>query len=253
MKNTHYIIQADCMDTLRKIPDNAIDFICSDFPYNISWKGWLTMKGNKIVKVDFWDWNKRNSQAEYLDFVFSVITQYKRILKPSASMVLFFGYRQAGWIAYELERRKLFTFRTPIILNKTNPQPSYKKNSFRSCYEMGLWLVNDNGNYNKPRTFNFLSQDKMKNVLHYKIGKEWNKQSKHPTEKPQDLISTLIEVFTNKWHWVFDSFAWLWTTGIASCLTGRNALSIEKAPSFIQVIKQRQRRVEYQTNTLISK
>ncbi len=50
-------------------------------------------------------------------------------------MVLFFGYRQAGWIAYELERRELFTFRTPIVFNKTNPQPHFRKTGFRSCME----------------------------------------------------------------------------------------------------------------------
>jgi len=58
-------------------------------------------------------------------------------------MVLFFGYRQASWIAYELERRKLFTFRSPIIFNKTNPMPHLRKTGFRSCMEMGVWLVND--------------------------------------------------------------------------------------------------------------
>jgi DNA modification methylase len=37
----------------------------------------------------------------------------------------------------------------------------------------------------------------MKNVLNYKIGKDGNKQSNHPTEKPELLTSELIEVFTN--------------------------------------------------------
>jgi hypothetical protein len=35
----------------------------------------------------------------------------------------------------------------------------------------------------------------MKNVLNYEIGK--NKQSNHPTEKPEFLIGGLVEVFTN--------------------------------------------------------
>ena len=42
-------------------------------------------------------------------------------------MVLFFGYRHAAWIAYELERRGLFTFRQPIILEKEDPMPHIKK------------------------------------------------------------------------------------------------------------------------------
>jgi len=36
----------------------------------------------------------------------------------------------------------------------------------------------------------------MKSVLNYKIGKDGNKQSRHPTEKPESLIGELVEVFT---------------------------------------------------------
>ena len=41
----------------------------------------------------------------------------------------------------------------PLIWVKDNPQPSYKKTSFRSGYEMGLWLINDGAKYAQPRTF----------------------------------------------------------------------------------------------------
>lgn len=36
MKMLHKIIQGDCLELMKKIPDNTVDFICSDFPYNIS-------------------------------------------------------------------------------------------------------------------------------------------------------------------------------------------------------------------------
>ena len=47
----------------------------------------------------------------------------------------------------------------------------------------------------------------MKNVLNYKIGKEGNKQSNHPTEKPEFLIGGLIEIFTHPSEIVLDNFA----------------------------------------------
>lgn len=240
----HRIVQADCLEAMSKIPNNSIDFICSDFPYNISNQNWLTMRWNKVVKADFWDWDKFESPEVYLDFVFQVCNEYKRILKPRASMVLFFGYRQAGWVAYELERRWLFTFRSPVVLNKTNPQPQFRKTGFRSCMEMWVWLVNDDGWFKKPKTFNFLSQYKMKNVLNYKIGKDWNKQSWHPTEKPEFLIWGLVEIFTNPWEVVLDSFAGWWTTGVASYKAWRSCISIEKESGFIKMIQARQTRTE---------
>lgn len=39
----HRIIHGECLEMMAKVPDAAIDFICADFPYNISGKGGLTM------------------------------------------------------------------------------------------------------------------------------------------------------------------------------------------------------------------
>lgn len=151
-----------------------------------------------MVRADFGEWDKFVTEEAYLDFVFKVCTEYRRILKPNTSMVLFFGYRHAGWIAHELQRRGLFTFRMPLIWVKDNPQPSYKKTSFRSGYEMGLWLVNDGAKYAQPRTFNFLTQARMCNVMSYLIGRDGYKRTQHPTEKPELLTRRLIEIFTNE-------------------------------------------------------
>lgn len=243
-KTVHRVVQGDCLEVMKKIPTNSIDFICADFPYNISNNPWLTMRWDKIVKADFGEWDKWDTPALYLDFVFQVCNEYQRILKPNASMVLFFGYRYAGWIAFELEKRGLFTFRTPIVFNKTNPMLHITKKWFRSCFEQGMWLVNDEGKFSRPKTFNFLGQAKMKNVLNYKIGKEGNKQSKHPTEKPEFLIGGLVEIFTNPWDLVLDNFAGSGTTGVASYKKGRSCISIEKEDSFIEMIKARQARAQ---------
>ena len=50
---THKIIPGDTLQELRKLRDGSIDFICADFPYNISGKGGMTMKGNNLVAADF--------------------------------------------------------------------------------------------------------------------------------------------------------------------------------------------------------
>ena len=239
MKTMHRIIQGNCLEVMKKIPTHSIDFICSDFPYNISNNPWLTMRNNKIVKADFGDWDKWE-QAEYFEFVFKVCDEYKRILKPNASMVLFFSYRYSGWIGYELEKRWLFSLRVPLIFQKMNPLPSFKQNGFRSCYEVGLRLVNDEWKFKRPKTFNFIDQKSMKNVMPYLIGKEGNKQTFHPTEKPENLIGQLIKIFTNPKDIVLDSFAGWWTTGVASYKLGRHCVSIEKESGFIQMIKKRQ-------------
>ena len=243
-KVTHRIVQGDCLEKMKAIPDNFIDFICADFPYNISNNPWLTMRWNKVVRADFGEWDKWDNQEDYLKFVFDICKEYKRILKPRWSLVLFFSYRSGGWRGYELERMWLFTFRVPLILSKLNPLPSFKENNFRSCYEIGLWLVNDSGEFKRPKTFNFTSQKDMKNVLPYLIGKDGNKQTHHPTEKPENLIAQFIKVFTNPWDIVLDNFAWWWTTWVAAYKLWRNCISIEREKGFIKMIEKRQNAIK---------
>ena len=176
--------------------------------------------------------------------MFNVCAEYRRILKPDASMVLFFGYRHGGWIAHELERRGLFTFRMPLIWVKDNPMPAVRKTTFRSCYEMGLWLINDGGTFQQPRTFNFQTQARMRNVMSYLIGRDGHKRTQHPTEKPELLTRRLVEIFTNEGDIVLDSFAGGGTTGVAAFKAGRHAISIEREASYVAMIRKRQAGVE---------
>lgn len=104
----------------------------------------------------------------------------------------------------------------PLIWVKENPQQSHTQTSFRSAYEMGLWLVNDGGQFRAPRTFNFLTQARMRNVMNYHIGREGYKRTNHPTEKPELLTRRLVEIFTNPGDIVLDSFAGGGTTGVAA-------------------------------------
>ncbi len=234
------LIQGDCLEVMAQLPNQSVDFICSDFPYNISGKGGLTYNSKKgVVAADFGEWDKWESEEAYFNFVFQVCAEYKRILKPNASLVLFFDYHTGGWLAHELERRRVFQFKNPILLHKENPVHHCKQNGFRSCFEWGVWLLNnmDTGDY-RPRTFNFLSQEAMTNVMSYRIGPGY-KKSKHPTEKPEHLIQRLVEVFSNPWDLVLDSFAGGGSTPAACLRCNRRYLAIEKDPRYFQMMKER--------------
>ena len=158
----------------------------------------------------------------------------------------------------------------PLIWVKENPQPSHTLKSFRSAYEMGLWLVNDGASFAQPKTFNFLTQARMRNVMSYLIGRDGYKRTQHPTEKPELLTRRLIEIFTNdgdtatqhptekpelltrrlveiftnEGDIVLDNFAGGGTTGVAAFKAGRHAISIEREAKYIAMIERRQQAVE---------
>jgi DNA modification methylase len=85
-----------------------------------------------------------------------------------------------------------------------------------------------------------LGQDRMTNVMHYLIGRDGNKRTGHPTEKPELLTQRIIEVFSNPGEIVLDSFAGGGTTGCAAFKSGRNAISIEREDNYIAMIHERQ-------------
>ena len=240
------IYQGDCIEVMKTMPENSIDYCIADFPYNISNYGnSITKKGNNFVKGDFGEWDKWEDMEEYLDWVFDVSKEIQRLLKPLASCLFFFDSRQAGWISYELERRGIFVYKSPIIWVKNNPIPHLRKTGFRSSFEHGSWLINSQERYIgnakiviKPKIFNFQEQVEMMNVMKYNIGK---KETKHPTEKPLELTSRFIKIFTNENNLVLDPFLGSGTTAVACKHLKRNYIGIELNPEYIKLARQRLR------------
>ena len=70
------IINADCLDAMKLLPDNSIDLILSDPPYF------------KVKKKEEWD-NQWNTSDGFLAWLDLVAEQWHRILKPNGSLYCF--------------------------------------------------------------------------------------------------------------------------------------------------------------------
>ena len=96
------IFNIDCIDLLRKIPDNSIDAIITDPPYM------------GVVNED-WD-NQWSNIDEYVDWCNEWITESKRVLKRSGSFYIF------GW-SYQLTK----------LIN------SFEKNGYSFKQDIVIW------------------------------------------------------------------------------------------------------------------
>ena len=77
------IICGDCIDELKKIPENSIDLIFADPPYNMQLKNALYRPNNtKVDGVDD-EWDKFASFSEYDDFCIFWLKECKRIIKDT--------------------------------------------------------------------------------------------------------------------------------------------------------------------------
>ena len=66
-----------------------------------------------------------------------------------------------------------------------------------------------------------------------------DKSGLHPTQKPIELCEYLIKTYTNKNDLVLDFTMGSGTTGVASKITNRNFIGIEKDKDYFKIAKER--------------
>lgn len=215
IKNT--VIQGDCLEVMKQLPDKCIDLVLTDPPYLIVAGGW----GGAFWpdKRSYHEWVKWLSDWYWDD----VLSEFVRICKK-VNIYIFCS---------KLQVRGLLNFFQDynydiLCYHKTNPTPTCN-NKYLSDTEYIIFIrekwVKVYGNY--------LSKKK------YFIQDNWQNDFDHPTVKPLNIIETLVDNSTVRWELVLDCFAWSWTTWVACKELWRNYILIEKEPKYIDIINKR--------------
>jgi DNA modification methylase len=239
------IINADCLDILKQIPDNSIDLVLTDPPYNLDFSKYdsLTDKtGRKFHHTEntTWDLKGNIDMKEISKFLFK---EFNRILKETGSIIIF-GAQEWAYYYYEPAIKNNFDLKCQLIWIKSNPIPQMRHKNYRSAHENIIWFAR----YKEekcPFTFNFINQQEMKNVFEYPIlgGVERirneNNNAEHPTQKPLKLIHKLIKVHSNPNDLVLDCFLGSGTTAVACKQLGRKCIGIEISPEYCKIAKNR--------------
>ena len=232
MLELNEIYNMDCLKLLKQMPDKCIDLVLTDPPYNISKlndnrdRSKLNspiMRRKSPLKYDFGEWDNKE-RGDFLDFTKEWIKECCRVLKENGTIISFFNKEDIsflGWIAkdYGVRTRTIFSW------HKTNPVPSFRKVNYLSACEF-LW-VGSKGKW----TFNFKQQKEMHNFFETANKSSYGK-TKHPTEKPTELIRWLIKVGSNEGDLVLDCFGGSGTTGVACKQLNRNYILIEKEQKY---------------------
>jgi len=118
------ILQGDCLEGLKQIPDNSVDLVVTDPPY---FQVMITdHKGNS------YDWDKQwDSFEHYLEWCKSWFIELKRILKSNGSLYIFSDDKISAYIQIELD--KLFNLENNIVWVKPNNMTIKGWDKFR-CY-----------------------------------------------------------------------------------------------------------------------
>ncbi len=238
---TNKIYCMDCLEGLKQLPDESVDLVLTDPPYNISKlndnrdKSKLNspiMRRESPLIYDFGDWDNK-TREEFLEFTQLWLSECCRVLKDGGTIISFFNKEDISFLGWT---SKEFGIRTRTILSwhKTNPVPSFRKVNYLSACEF-LW-VGSKGD--KSWTFNFKQQKEMHNFFETP-NKSYYGETKHPTEKPLSLIKELIEIHSNPQDIVLDPFMGSGTTAVACKQLNRKFIGFEISKEYCDIANKR--------------
>lgn len=240
------LYHGDCLEVMKKLPDNSVDMVLCDLPYNST-----ACKWDQLIPFD------------------SLWEQYNRIVKENGAIVLF-GIQPFTTV---MIHSNIKNFKHQWIWDKKNgsnfmqlkrhPNKVHEDiivfgvNGKRVNYypQMTKGKLRTKGNekvYEEDGVYYAYKKIKTKNDLYYpksiiefsNAGRTGKSKKLHPTQKPTDLLEYLIRTYTNEDETVLDNCMGSGSTGVACLNTNRNFIGIELDETYFEIAKNRIKEVK---------
>jgi site-specific DNA-methyltransferase (adenine-specific) len=238
----HKIIYGDALIALQNIPDNSLDLIFADPPYNIG--------KNFNGHIEKWE-----NEESYLEWCYEWLDVCIDKLKPNGS---FYVMTATQFMPYfDIYLRKKLTVLSRLVWSYDSSGVQAKK-YYGSMYEPILFCVKDKNNY----TFNindilveaktgakrklidyrkavptvYSSEKVPGNVWEFsRVRYRMDEYENHPTQKPIALLERIIKASSNIGDLVLDPFSGTFTTCYVAKELGRNSIGIELQDEYIKI------------------
>ena len=230
------VIVGDCIEELAKLPEQCVDLVFADPPYNLQINNELLRPNNTRVDGVDDDWDKFGSFAAYDDFTAAWLRACRRVLKPEGSLWVIGSYHnifRVGTILQDLG----FWVLNDVVWRKTNPMPNFRGRRFTNAHETLVWVsMGPKARY----TFNYEAMKALNDELQMRSdwlfpicsGPERLKQDggrkTHPTQKPEALLHRIILASSHKGDVILDPFLGSGTTAAVAKRLGRKFIGIER-------------------------
>jgi len=243
------LYNSDCLKLMEQLPENSVDMVFADPPYNLS-NGGFSVHAGKMVSVNKGDWDKSKGFDEDYAFHFNWLTACKRILKPHGTLWVSGTYHSIYQCGHALQALG-YHILNDISWYKPNAAPNLSCRFFTASHETLIWARKEK---KAKHTFNyaeicknnwagdFLKKDnkQMRSVWAINTPRpEEKKFGKHPTQKPLELLKRIVLASTKKDDIILDPFAGSSTTGLAAILQGRKFLGIDTEKNYLELSKKR--------------
>ncbi|WP_114522258.1 site-specific DNA-methyltransferase [Altererythrobacter sp. ZODW24] len=240
------ILDGDCVEAMRQLPDNSVDMVFADPPYNLQLGGDLNRPDGTQVDAVTDHWDQFDSLAIYDKFTKDWMTEARRVLKPDGALWVIGSYHnifRVGSILQDLG----FWILNDVIWRKSNPMPNFKGTRFTNAHETLIWAgmgekARYQFNYRAMKTLNDELQMRSDWVLPICGGQERLKRDgtkAHPTQKPEALLYRVMLATTEKGDVVLDPFFGTGTTGAVAKRLGRDWIGCERESVYREVAMER--------------
>jgi modification methylase len=229
------ILDGDCVEAMRSLPDACIDLVFADPPYNLQLGGDLSRPDGSHVDAVTDHWDQFASFAIYDNFTKGWLTEVRRILKPNGSLWVIGSYHNIFRLGAMMQDMG-FWILNDVVWRKANPMPNFKGTRFTNAHETLIWAsmgekAKYTFNYRAMKTLNDELQMRSDWVLPICGGQERLKKGGtkvHPTQKPEALLYRVMLATSNAGDVVLDPFFGTGTTGAVAKRLGRQWIGCER-------------------------
>src|SRR6202789_718194 len=214
------VIEGDCVETMRALPEGCADLIFADPPYNLQLEGELRRPDNSKVDAVDDHWDQFSSFAEYDRFTRDWLSAARRALKDSGGLWVIGSYHnifRVGTILQDLG----FWILNDVIWRKTNPMPNFRGKRFTNAHETMIWASKGRQsrykfNYQAMKALNDDIQMRSDWLIPLCTGPERLRNQHglklHPTQKPEAFLHRVLLASTGYDDIVLDPFIGTGTT-----------------------------------------
>jgi modification methylase len=250
-KYLNQILIGDSIEILNnEIPENCVDLVFADPPYNLQLQNELWRPNLTHVDAVDDDWDQFDSFDVYDEFTYTWLQAVRRVMKENATIWVSGTYHNIFRVGAIMQDLGFWILNT-VAWFKPNAMPNFNGTRLKNDLEFVIWAqYSENSiktfHYQMMKQFNDFSEGKQLGSV-WKIpvcgGEERLKDEHgnklHSTQKPEELLKRIILASSSPYDLVLDPFVGSGTTAAVAKRLRRKWIGIEREPIYVDAAQKR--------------
>lgn len=238
----------DALELLKQMPDQSVDLILTDPPYNLTQNKWEKDIDFKQIFPNIWRILKD-------DGVVCIFSQEpftsKLILSDNNYKYCWFWNKGRPKNHLNAKIQPMRAIEIIVVFYKKSGRyyPILTEKRKQDIRDNGNEYVNkNNGNYGKTKCKSILNEYRTipvnmkypKDILTIQgVGSYGNEKTGHPTQKPKELIKYFIKTYSKENHLILDCFMGSGTTAVVCKELNRDFIGCDISQEYVDIANKR--------------